>query len=259
MTTNQPSLSNDPNSPLYGHGSDQCWRAGCRRQTCIKAHKGVLARRRAERRRRIMADPSLAPHGVDSTYLTWGCTCDPCVTEHKRVMKAYHAERKEREARWAAIADENRNPTTTASGGGDMNTRNIITFLTSALQAANDENYVLAWREVTNAAFELNAIVLEEAVEAPTRAAKAPRAQVVAPRQASGARKGKKKPAVRKQAPKVTEMTENLIWERFLTGSTPKQLARAFGLGDSTVSRILAAKKKANGWTKNERGHYVAP
>lgn len=27
---------------------------------------------------RLIADPSLAPHGVPSTYTNWGCRCDEC-------------------------------------------------------------------------------------------------------------------------------------------------------------------------------------
>lgn len=42
-----------------------------------------------DRRARLAADPSLAPHGELSTYNNWGCRCERC----RAARRAYDASR----------------------------------------------------------------------------------------------------------------------------------------------------------------------
>jgi hypothetical protein len=57
-------------------------------RACKDAHNAWAKARWAERKARIKADPSLAPHGIPGTYSNWGCRCDPCTdaaSENTRV------------------------------------------------------------------------------------------------------------------------------------------------------------------------------
>lgn len=42
---------------------------------------------------RLVADPSLKPHGRASTYKNWGCRCEACTAAHTAACNAYDATR----------------------------------------------------------------------------------------------------------------------------------------------------------------------
>lgn len=66
------------------HGQNGYTNLGCRCSICRAAQTAYGLAIRKVRARRIVADPSLRPHGVESTYLNWSCRCDECKREHAR-------------------------------------------------------------------------------------------------------------------------------------------------------------------------------
>lgn len=52
--------------------------AGCRCAQCREGHRISRAELVAARRERLLADPTVRPHGVANTYTNWGCRCEPC-------------------------------------------------------------------------------------------------------------------------------------------------------------------------------------
>ncbi len=74
------------------------FKPGCR---CKKCREANTKRARAEQRRRakrLVADPTLAPHGRYSTYVNWDCRCKLCAIVHVNVCAAYYVARKQRMA-----------------------------------------------------------------------------------------------------------------------------------------------------------------
>lgn len=72
------------NTRVVQGGQRQC-------ATCARARQRERGRRRAEL---IKADPSLAPHGVVTTYSNWKCRCEPCKAKWSEYMAEYHQRRK---------------------------------------------------------------------------------------------------------------------------------------------------------------------
>lgn len=71
------------------HGTPYAYEVhACR---CVECRAANAARKHAEllgRRERIIADPTLRPHGTYNTGNAWGCPCQPCrdaVTEKNRI------------------------------------------------------------------------------------------------------------------------------------------------------------------------------
>lgn len=60
------------------HGAGAYRRGYCRCRVCKGDHAARTLRERQARRRRLAADPSLAPHGDQYTYKNWDCRCGPC-------------------------------------------------------------------------------------------------------------------------------------------------------------------------------------
>lgn len=60
--------------------------------TCARARQREKGRKRAEL---IKADPSLAPHGVLTTYSNWRCRCADCKAVWSAYMREYHQRRVE--------------------------------------------------------------------------------------------------------------------------------------------------------------------
>ena len=55
---------------------------GCRCDDCRAAWRAYNRKRRAERRALIAEDPTVAIHGLNSTYTNWGCRCPRCTDAH---------------------------------------------------------------------------------------------------------------------------------------------------------------------------------
>jgi hypothetical protein len=53
---------------------------GCRCSQCRAGKSDSNRQQRVARRARLAADPTLVPHGRESTYGGWGCRCRPCTT-----------------------------------------------------------------------------------------------------------------------------------------------------------------------------------
>src|SRR4051794_4976133 len=51
-------------------------------------------RDREDRKAALKEDPTLAPHGSDSTYKNWGCTCVPCAKAHQKAYNEWKEGRK---------------------------------------------------------------------------------------------------------------------------------------------------------------------
>lgn len=64
----------------------------CRCDACRAAHGEYQARRKAERKAALAADPDLAVHGLATTYSNWSCRCPRCAA----AWKAACAERAQR-------------------------------------------------------------------------------------------------------------------------------------------------------------------
>lgn len=130
-----------------------------------------------------------------------------------------------------------------------MNKR-VITLLTGALLAGNEDNNVEALRQAAEAVAELSLLILDEAEAMAAKVApKTPKLSLEKSpnRGENGTPATPRYGARRRHAPKVQAETRALIWERFQGGETPSNLAKAFGLGKSTVGNILAKKKKELG------------
>lgn len=59
----------------------------CKCLPCRKAWAAYVARRRAERTALLRADPTLAQHGLESTYHNWGCRCEPCSQANREAAR----------------------------------------------------------------------------------------------------------------------------------------------------------------------------
>lgn len=79
------------------HGTASTYRSGvyrCRCDDCRIAHTKRLAEEREIRRLRLLADPSLAPHGRVSTYTNWKCRCKKCsYANSARCQRDYYAKK----------------------------------------------------------------------------------------------------------------------------------------------------------------------
>ena len=62
------------------HGTAAAYLAGCRCPSCTQEWARVQTARNTSRRERLAADPTLAQHGLSSTYTNWGCRCRLCTT-----------------------------------------------------------------------------------------------------------------------------------------------------------------------------------
>lgn len=80
--------TDDKGRPIIHGGSGGGYVRGCRCEDCTEANRLRCKRRAEERRQLLLADPSLAPHGKDSTYTNWGCRCDECFLAHRERMQS---------------------------------------------------------------------------------------------------------------------------------------------------------------------------
>ena len=76
--------------PEIRHGLTAYKHSFCRCDICRVANRNACRQASLERRRRLAEDPSIAPHGVRSTYVNWGCRCEPCSTAHKKACRDYY-------------------------------------------------------------------------------------------------------------------------------------------------------------------------
>ena len=118
-----------------------------------------------------------------------------------------------------------------------MNKR-VIFLLSAATSAASEDDEVKSLQLAAEAVGELSLIVLDKVKVLPIKAAKT----------ADSATKPvvHRRPNKRRRT-KVQPETVALMWERYSNGEGATSLARAFGLGKSTVSNILTKEKKARG------------
>lgn len=65
-----------------------------RGRVCLTCRRKREREAKAARKAQIAADPSLAPHGVLTTYSNWACRCDKCKTAWSEYMREYHQRRK---------------------------------------------------------------------------------------------------------------------------------------------------------------------
>lgn len=77
------------------HGSRSTYiHEDCRCDLCRAANTAYAKQMRADRRRRIEADPTLRPHGDAYTYTNWGCRCQPCrLAQNDRIRQQDQARR----------------------------------------------------------------------------------------------------------------------------------------------------------------------
>jgi len=70
--------------PVIGftHGVSAYRSNYCRCDVCRIASTDRAREERQARRERLLADPTLAPHGVPATYSNWGCRCRECTTAY---------------------------------------------------------------------------------------------------------------------------------------------------------------------------------
>lgn len=80
------------------HGVASTYVAGCRCRPCTQEWARVCVERIATRKQRLAVDPSLAVHGLSSTYTNWGCRCPLCTAAH--TIKRVAARKKEEKVRW---------------------------------------------------------------------------------------------------------------------------------------------------------------
>lgn len=123
-----------------------------------------------------------------------------------------------------------------------MNKR-VITLLTGAMMAANEDDNNKALRLAAEAVAELSMMALDDAEAVAKKTSKV----VPAEKQPDRGEHGTRPKAKRQHAPKVLPETRDLIWVRFNGGEKPAQLAKAFGLAKSTIGNILVAKKREHG------------
>lgn len=64
------------------HGTAAAYLAGCRCPSCTQEWARVQTARNLSRKERLAADPTLAQHGLSSTYTNWGCRCLLCTAAH---------------------------------------------------------------------------------------------------------------------------------------------------------------------------------
>lgn len=79
------------------HGMNGYSNLGCRCDICREANTAYNLSMREVRARRIAADPSIRPHGVETTYLNYRCRCAECRAEHNRRQKMRAAARGNRQ------------------------------------------------------------------------------------------------------------------------------------------------------------------
>jgi hypothetical protein len=77
----------------HGNAATYRMKGGCRCADCQQAHRLRCQRERADRVRRLAANPGLAPHGSASTYRNWGCRCPDCTRAHTQSMKLMRSRR----------------------------------------------------------------------------------------------------------------------------------------------------------------------
>lgn len=83
-----------PGNPTHGIAST--YRSPiykCRCVPCTAANRARQYSENESRTARLLADPSLAPHGKVSTYRNWGCRCAPCTEVHSKSCSDYYAKR----------------------------------------------------------------------------------------------------------------------------------------------------------------------
>lgn len=61
----------------------------CRCPACTEVSRLAKKTGDAKRRERLVADPTLAPHGSTATYRNWGCRCEPCKGAQSAMMAVY--------------------------------------------------------------------------------------------------------------------------------------------------------------------------
>jgi hypothetical protein len=66
----------------FTHGASGYNNYGCRCYRCRAGHAADVRQQQATRRARLAADPTLVPHGRESTYGNWGCRCRPCTSAY---------------------------------------------------------------------------------------------------------------------------------------------------------------------------------
>lgn len=69
-------------SANFTHGYSGYHNYRCRCDICRAGNVDYQRQARQRRRARIVADPSLAPHGSVNTYFNWRCPCDECKAAH---------------------------------------------------------------------------------------------------------------------------------------------------------------------------------
>lgn len=64
------------------HGTRLKYSKGCRCDVCRAGNVAYVRRSIGRRQARLVANPTLAPHGRYTTYNNWGCRCDECRGAH---------------------------------------------------------------------------------------------------------------------------------------------------------------------------------
>lgn len=64
------------------HGTPTAYIGGCRCLLCKAGWARAQAERVESRRRRLAEDFYVVTHGLNSTYVNWGCRCSPCSEAH---------------------------------------------------------------------------------------------------------------------------------------------------------------------------------
>lgn len=72
--------------------------SGCRCPLCRTANAKKHREFRAARKAKILSDPTVAKHGLRSTYVNWGCRCQKCTDAHKASCRLEHRSRTTRAA-----------------------------------------------------------------------------------------------------------------------------------------------------------------
>lgn len=79
------------------HGRPSTYRNArykCRCDECREANTLRYREERQRRAERLAADPTLAPHGVASTYTNWLCRCGPCSEANADRCREYSKRRR---------------------------------------------------------------------------------------------------------------------------------------------------------------------
>jgi hypothetical protein len=69
---------------ILTHGWKAYRYAGCRCDRCRDGQANYVYDEVRGRAARLAANPSLVPHGRESTYTNWRCRCRPCTVAHAR-------------------------------------------------------------------------------------------------------------------------------------------------------------------------------